>query len=85
MSDAIDKDYLAITVYVTRLDLVEAAGIVAELRGLDWPQANRSLIIREGFSRLLEILRGRSTEEKCRYFTERAARRAKQRAKPPAA
>lgn len=68
-------------------DIVEADRIVDALKNEGWPNANRSLVIREALARLSEDLHGKTSEEIFRDFIDRRGRRLGRRARtssPPA-
>lgn len=66
-------------------DVVAADRIVEALRDEGWPNANRSLVIREALSGLAEALKDRSPEEIFRHFIERRGRRIPATLKPNSA
>lgn len=56
-------------------DVSEADRIVDALRQEGWPNASRSLVIREALGLLTDDLRGKTSEEIFQYFIERRGRR----------
>jgi hypothetical protein len=56
-------------------NVTDADHIAEALKEEGWPNANRSLVIREALGRLAEDLRGKTSEEIFRYFLDRRARR----------
>ena len=56
-------------------DIAAADRIVNSLRDEGWPNANRSLVIREALSALADVLKDRPAEEVFRHFIERRGRR----------
>jgi hypothetical protein len=56
-------------------DVAAADRVVEALRDEGWPNANRSLVIREALSGLSETLKDLSGEEIFRHFIERRGRR----------
>ena len=56
-------------------DVAEADRISDVLREEGWPQANRSLVIREALALLADDVRGKTSEEVFYYFIERRGRR----------
>lgn len=63
-------------------DVAAADRIVDALRDEGWPNANRSLVIREALSGLSEVLKDRPPEEVFRHFIERRGRRVPVGGKP---
>jgi hypothetical protein len=66
-------------------DVAAADQIVEALRDEGWPNANRSLVIREALSGLSETLKGLSGEEVFRHFIQRRGRRIPSTPKPHSA
>lgn len=56
-------------------DVAAADRIVEALRDEGWPNANRSLVIREALSGLSDALKDRTSEEVFRHFIDRRGRR----------
>ena len=56
-------------------EIAEAGCITNALREAGWPNANRSLVIREVLARLSEDLGGKTIEELFRDFIDRRGRR----------
>ncbi len=74
--DQITKaQYRVIATSLLSTDVDEADRVADVLREEGWPNANRSLVIREALARLSEELHGRSAEEIFRYFIDRRGRR----------
>jgi len=71
-------DHRVIAVSLTEEEAGVADRITAILRQAGWPNANRSLVMREGLLRLEEELAGKSPKDVFRYFVDRYARRAGQ-------
>ena len=61
-------------------DLAEAARVVAALRRVGGPTANRSLVFREALRQLQDDLAGKSEEEIFQFFIMRHRMRASQSA-----
>jgi hypothetical protein len=71
----------AVAISLLPSDISEADRIADILRDEGWPQANRSLVVREALAALAEELSTKTSEEIFRFFIERSGQRA-QRAKP---
>lgn len=67
---------IAVSLY--EAEAIEADRITEVLRTAGWPNANRSLVVREALCRLREDLAGKSPEEIFTFFLDRYARRAGQ-------
>jgi hypothetical protein len=65
-------------------DVAEADRIAEALKEEGWPNASRSLVIREALESLSDDLRGKTPEEVFRYFIDRRGRR-RSRSKPDSA
>ncbi len=69
------RRYRIVAASLLPTDVQEADRVADALRDEGWPNANRSLVIREALVRLSEDLRGKSSEEIFRYFIDRRGRR----------
>jgi hypothetical protein len=67
--------YQVVAASLLTSDIDEADRIAEALRQEGWPNASRSLVIREAIARLSEDLRGKTTEETFRDFIDRRGRR----------
>ena len=67
--------YRVIATSLLPSDIAEADRITEALRQAGWPNANRSLVVREALARLSEDLDGKTTEELFRDFIDRRGRR----------
>jgi hypothetical protein len=76
------RRYRVIAVSLRPEDVAAAERILDALRDEGWPNANRSLVIREALSGLSEALKDRSPEEIFRHFIERRGRRLPVAGKP---
>jgi hypothetical protein len=65
-----------VAISLSEKEVAEADRLADILRSGGWSSANRSLVVREGLSILVENLAGKDSEEIFRYFLERQAKRA---------
>ena len=75
MSQVTKAQYRVIATSLLSTDVDEADRVADVLRKEGWPNANRSLVVREALARLSEELHGKSAEEIFRYFIDRRGRR----------
>ena len=69
------RRYRVIAASLRPEDIAAADRIVDSLRDEGWPNANRSLVIREALAALADVLQDRPPEEIFRHFIERRGRR----------
>jgi hypothetical protein len=69
------RAYRSVGTNLSPSDVEAADRIVDVLRQEGWPNANRSLVIREAIDRLSEELRHKTPEEIFLYFLHRRGRR----------
>lgn len=69
------RRYRVIAASLRPEDIAAADRIVNSLRDEGWPNANRSLVIREALAALADVLKDRPPEEVFRHFIERRGRR----------
>jgi len=73
--DVPNSPYRVIATSLLRAEIDAADRVATALRDEGWPNASRSLVIREAIDRLLEDLRGQTPEQIFRNFIENRGRR----------
>ena len=85
MGQITKAQYRVIATSLLSTDIDEADRVADALREEGWPNANRSLVIREALARLSEDLHDKTAEEIFRYFIDRRGRRIARGSKASAA
>ncbi len=70
MVDQETKSYKIVAISLYLSEAAKADELVDKLRRTGWPNANRSLILREGLLRLCDELANKSDEEILKFFLD---------------
>jgi hypothetical protein len=76
------RGYSVLAVGLYEEEVMIADRLIETLRASGWPQANRSLVIREALHHLNEHLIGKRSEDVLHYFVDRQTRRLVERTRP---
>jgi Lon protease-like protein len=77
------RPYRIVSISLYTDEATEADRVTEILRDAGWPKANRSLVMREALSRLLEDLAAKEPEDIFQYFLNRRAKGTNKSGKRP--